>query len=88
MNGIGQTKRVNTETQKAIVQQLVSDSELTNACVREEGGSSKVVSIETMDLNRDGKPEFLVYGRTGVHVEPVVALFGFLERRVPTTKCC
>ena len=52
-------------TQKAIVKQMVSGGALTNDCVREAGGASKIVSIKSMDLNSDGKPEFIVEGNTG-----------------------
>ena len=64
-NTLAQSKKIDSATQKAIVQQLVSDGELTDDSVREEGGASKVVSIESIDLNRDGKSEFFVYGLHG-----------------------
>jgi len=58
-------QKVSAATQKAIVKQLVSDGELTNDCVREAGGASKIVSIKSMDLNSDGKPEYFVDGNSG-----------------------
>ena len=56
---------ISAATQKAIVQQLISDSELTGDCVREAGGASKIVGIRSMDLNNDGKPEYIVEGNSG-----------------------
>jgi len=58
-------QKVSAVTQKAIVQQLVSDRGIDADCVREAGGASKVVSIVPIDLNRDGKPEFIVSGESG-----------------------
>lgn len=58
-------QRVNAPTQKAIVQQLVRDRGISANCVREAGGASKVVSITPIDLNRDGRPEFIVNGESG-----------------------
>lgn len=65
VNVSAQTGKVSAATQKAIVQQLVSDRGITADCVREAGGASKVVSIKPLDLNRDGKPEFIVSGESG-----------------------
>jgi hypothetical protein len=58
-------QKVSTATQKAIVKQLVNDGELTNDCVREAGGASEIVSIKSIDLNSDGKPEYFVEGNSG-----------------------
>lgn len=55
-------QKVSTAVQKAIVQQLVRDSEIEADCVREAGGASKAVSIESLNLNSDGKPEYIVMG--------------------------
>lgn len=58
-------QKVSAVTQKAIVKQLVNDGELTNDCVREAGGASKIVGIQSVDLNSDGKPEYIVMGSRG-----------------------
>lgn len=58
-------QNVSAATQKAIVKQMVSDGALTNDCIREEGGASKIVSIKPLDLNSDGKSEFIVEGNSG-----------------------
>jgi hypothetical protein len=65
VNISAQMGKVSAATQNAIVQQLVGDRGITADCVREAGGASKVVSIKPLDLNRDGKPEFIVYGESG-----------------------
>ncbi len=62
VNISAQTGKVSAATQKAIVQQLVHDRGITADCVREAGGASKVVSIKSIDLNSDGKPEYFVEG--------------------------
>lgn len=56
-------KRISARVQQEIVQQMVRDSQIKDSCVKEEGGASKVVDLNTVDLNRDGKPEYEVYGR-------------------------
>jgi hypothetical protein len=52
----GQTDGV----QERIVHQLISDRQLTADCVRRVGGAGKLIRVETQDLNRDGKPEYLI----------------------------
>lgn len=56
-------RRISAKVQLEIVQQMVRDSEIKSSCVQEEGGASKVVDLTSVDLNRDGKPEYEVYGR-------------------------
>jgi hypothetical protein len=56
-------RRITAKVQQGIVQQMVRDGQIKSSCVTEEGGASKVVDIRTVDLNRDGKPEYEVYGR-------------------------
>lgn len=46
--------------QRQLVKQLIADHQLTEECVRRAGGAEKVVRVETQDLNRDGKPEYLI----------------------------
>lgn len=60
-----QTDKVDAVTHKAIVESLISKGELTEDCVRDRGGEGEVVGIDPVDLNRDGKPEFFVYGQGG-----------------------
>lgn len=44
----------------AVKEQLVEKLQLTEEDVRECGGVSKVLSIKSIDLNRDRSPEFIV----------------------------
>lgn len=62
VNISAQMGKVSTTIQKAIVQQLVRDREIDADCVREAGSVSKAVSIKPLDLNSDGKPEYIVTG--------------------------
>jgi hypothetical protein len=54
-------QKVSLQVRKQIVQQMVSDSEIEASCIRQEG-ASRVVSVSTLQLNRDSKPAFLVIG--------------------------
>lgn len=54
-------KTVTPGVQTAIVQQMVRDREIEDSCVRGEG-SSKIVSISTIELNGDLNSEYLVTG--------------------------
>ena len=54
-------QKVNPQVREQIVQQMVTDGEIEISCVRQEG-ASKIVSVNTLQLNRDNKPEFLVIG--------------------------
>ena len=65
VNISAQTGKISVATQQAIIQQLVRDGRLTADCVREAGGASKVVTIKSIDLNSDGKPEYFVEGNSG-----------------------
>lgn len=54
---------------RAILQQLVRDNEDVRQLIRNYNGgfeaTAKDMSVETIDLNHDGKPEFLVEGVLG-----------------------
>jgi len=59
--GVAQSRqRVSAQKEKEIVQQLIRDREITAKCVQEAGGAQKTVYVNSVDLNRDGKPEFIV----------------------------
>jgi len=59
-----QAGRQNTASaQNQLVNQLIRDGQLTMRCVQEEGGPREVVGIDTLDLNRDGQPEYQIWGR-------------------------
>ncbi|MGA9995446.1 MAG: hypothetical protein WBP93_08535 [Pyrinomonadaceae bacterium] len=63
MGVVSQSRRqITTKVQQDIVQQMVRDGQIQSTCVQEEGGESKVVDIGTVNLNRDGKPEYEIYG--------------------------
>lgn len=55
-------RRIPARVQQEIVRQMVRDGQLQSSCVDAEGGASKVVNIRPVDLNRDGKPEYEIYG--------------------------
>jgi len=57
-------KKVSATIYRGIVKQMVADNAFTSDCVREAGGATKAVTIEQEDLNRDGKPEFFVVGKS------------------------
>lgn len=52
---------VNTsaEIKKKLIQQLKNDGEIKGSCA-EPASSQKFVAVKPEDLNRDGKPEFLI----------------------------
>ena len=52
--------QVSPRIQNEIIQQLTRDGEITTECVREAGGPRKALGISLVDLNRDGRPEFIV----------------------------
>lgn len=53
-------ERVSAEVREQIVQQLTRNGDLTAECLRDADGPTKVINIRAVDLNRDGKPEFIV----------------------------
>lgn len=55
------SKGVTSQVKKALLQQMVDDREIEDSCVREEG-ASKVISVSTIELNGDNKPEYMVSG--------------------------
>lgn len=55
-------RRATPKVRQEIVQQMVRDGQLESSCVQAEG-ALKVVSVNPIDLNRDGKPEYEIYGQ-------------------------
>lgn len=55
-------RRITAKVRQEIVQQMVRDGQIESSCVEAEGGALKVVNINPVDLNRDGKPEYEIYG--------------------------
>ena len=45
---------------KQIVDKLIAEDQLTQAKVKERGGINKIITVKSIDLNKDGKPEFIV----------------------------
>lgn len=45
---------------KQILNQIIDLGEITEQKVKQAGGVSKVLEIQSVDLNRDSKPEFIV----------------------------
>jgi len=56
--------RVTARTRQNLVNQMLRDGQINDACVREVGGVAKF-SINPVDLNRDRRPEFDVSGQGG-----------------------
>ena len=50
------------EVKKQLVEQMISNDEITRACVKEQGGASKAIEVTLLYLNRDKQPEYLVSG--------------------------
>lgn len=45
---------------KQIVNKLIAEDQLTQAKVKERGGVNKIITVKSLDLNKDGKPEYIV----------------------------
>lgn len=45
---------------KEIVNKLISDGEMSQQWVKEQDSFDNIVNITNVDLNKDGKPEFIV----------------------------
>lgn len=56
ISGQAQTLAVKTQ----IVNKLIAEDQLTQAKVRERGGVNKIITVKSLDLNKDGKPEYIV----------------------------
>src|SRR6266852_463027 len=54
--------RISPKTKQDLVQQMLRHGEIDDACVREVGGAARF-SVSPIDLNRDGRPEFIVTGQ-------------------------
>jgi hypothetical protein len=60
-------KNSNVRLPKELILQMARDNERVKSCLQEEGGSTvkfaaKNLSADLLDLNRDGKPEWLIGG--------------------------
>lgn len=47
---------------RELIQQMVSDGEVTNECIEKLGGAEKAIDLTPVDLNRDGRPDYLIEG--------------------------
>lgn len=56
-------RRVPSKVQQEIVRQMVRDGQIESSCVAGAGGVSEVVGVSAVDLNRDGKTEYEIYGQ-------------------------
>jgi hypothetical protein len=58
---------------KQIINKLIAKEQLTQKKVNEHGGIKKTISVQSIDLNRDGKPEYIV----GCNCETMYAIYVF-----------
>lgn len=45
---------------KQIVNKLIAEGQLTQQKVKERGGINKIIDVKSVDLNKDGKSDFIV----------------------------
>lgn len=59
--GAGTSTQAQTATVKnQILNRIIQLGAITRAEVNERGGAGRILNIQSVDLNRDGKPEYLV----------------------------
>lgn len=51
--------KTSSEIKKKLIRQLKNDGEIKGSCV-ESASNQKFITVKLEDLNRDGKPEFLI----------------------------
>jgi hypothetical protein len=54
------TQAQTAAVKKQILNRIIQSGEVTREEVKERGGVSKILNIQSVDLNRDGKPEYIV----------------------------
>ncbi len=54
------TQAQTVAVKKQILNRIIQLGEITREEVKERGGVSKILNIQSVDLNRDGKPEYIV----------------------------
>ncbi|HEX8773128.1 MAG TPA: hypothetical protein VF735_05945 [Pyrinomonadaceae bacterium] len=54
------TQAQTAAVKKQILNRIIQLGEVTREEVNERGGVSKILNIQSIDLNRDGKPEYIV----------------------------
>lgn len=59
---VAYSRGVASEIKTKIVRQMLRDGQIHADCIKEEG-PVKIVDISMVELNKDGKPEFLVIGQ-------------------------
>jgi len=57
---------------KQILNRIIQFGEITPEEVKERGGVGKVLNIQSVDLNRDGKPEYIVVCECSLGATPFV----------------
>ena len=55
-------QKVRPQVRAQILQQMVNDGEIEASCAR-EGVANIISSVNTIDLNSDGKPEYFIWGK-------------------------
>lgn len=56
----GKGKSVTNDVVQAVVQKMLKDGALTQSCVKEAGGESKIIKVTSINLNAKGSPQFEV----------------------------
>jgi hypothetical protein len=54
--------KTSPKLKQELIQQMVSDGEVTNECIEKLGGAEKAIDLTPVDLNRDGRPDYLIEG--------------------------
>jgi hypothetical protein len=54
------TQAQSAAVKKQILNRLIQFGEITREEVKERGGVNNILNIQSVDLNRDGKPEYMV----------------------------
>ena len=56
----GVSRRKTSAINREIAAQLITDRQFTHSTMQERGGADSILDVKSIDLNRDGKPEYVV----------------------------
>lgn len=66
------TRAQTAAVKKQILNSIIQLGEMTREEVEERGGVGNILSIQSVDLNRDGKPEYIVVCDCSLGATPLV----------------
>ncbi|HJR09342.1 MAG TPA: hypothetical protein VJ842_18930 [Pyrinomonadaceae bacterium] len=66
------TQAQTAAVRKQILNKIIQFGEITREEVKERGGVSNILTIQSVDLNRDGKPEYIVVCDCSLGATPFV----------------